>query len=67
MSGKSTMNRLELTKEDASPEKHYKKIRYDAEAIHRFIVTKFLESHIKDPPKQIILDLEATDDTVHGK
>jgi hypothetical protein len=62
VAGKSTLNRLELSKPQAS---RYHKIAYDAAAIDRLFVDLFIEAHQK-PPKQIILDLDATDDPLHG-
>jgi Transposase DDE domain group 1 len=60
--GKSTLNRLELSRETAT---RYHKIAHDPAAIERLFVTLFLEAH-KAPPKEIILDLDATDDPLHG-
>ena len=62
VAGKSTLNRLELGQSEPS---RYHKIAYDAAAIEALPVTLFLEAH-KRPPKQIILDLDATDDPLHG-
>jgi hypothetical protein len=62
MAGKSTLNRLELSREEPS---RYHKIAYDAAAIEALPVTLFLEAHQR-PPEQIILDLDATDDPLHG-
>ena len=66
LAGKSTLNRLELTSQDASSSERYKKISYNKEAIERLLVDVFLESY-KTPPKEIILDCDATDDPLHGK
>lgn len=63
--GKSTLNRLELTPEKADATARYKKIVYQAEALDRLLVELFLEAH-EQPPAQIVLDLDATDDPVHG-
>src|SRR3954468_24794726 len=41
------------------------KIAHDEAAIERLFVELFLEAHA-NPPKQIVLDLDATDDPVHG-
>jgi len=60
--GKSTLNRLELSREQAT---RYHKIAHDRAAIERLFVTLFLEAH-KTAPKEIILDLDATDDPLHG-
>lgn len=65
LAGKSTLNRLELTPRDASSESRYKKIVVDFEAVERLLVKVFLASHA-EPPKKIILDLDATDDPLYG-
>ncbi len=60
--GKSTLNRLELSRAVAT---RYHKIAHDPAAIERLFVTLFLDGH-KRPPKEIILDLDATNDPLHG-
>ena len=60
------MNRLELTKETASRKERYKKIVLDHGAVDRLLVEVFLEAH-REEPEEIILDLDATDDPLHGK
>jgi Transposase DDE domain group 1 len=65
LAGKSTLNRLELTRADAGPEERYKKIMMQPEAIDRLMVDHFLDAHER-APLQIILDLDATDDPIHG-
>jgi hypothetical protein len=65
LAGKSTLNRLELTRADAGPDERYKKIVMNPEAIDRLMVDHFLDAH-KRAPLQIILDLDATDDPIHG-
>jgi len=66
LAGKSTLNRLELTTADAGPAERYKKIVVDGEAVDQLIVDLFIQAH-KQPPKRIVLDLDATDDPLHGK
>ena len=61
--GKSTLNRLELSRE--APTK-YRKIAHDPAAIEVLLVDLFLEAHDR-PPKQIVLDLDATDDPLYGR
>lgn len=61
--GKSTLNRLELSKPEPS---RYHKISYDAEAVDRLFVDLFLDAH-RTAPSQITLDLDATDDPLHGE
>jgi hypothetical protein len=62
LAGKSTLNRLELGR--AAPSR-YHKISYDAAQIEAVFVDLFLDAHSAAPP-QITLDLDATDDPLHG-
>src|SRR6186713_2563995 len=62
VAGKSTLNRLELSKLEPT---RYHKISHNPVAIKNLLVRLFLEAHAR-PPKQIILDLDATDDPLHG-
>src|SRR5271169_786026 len=62
VAGKSTLNRLELSRE--APSK-YRKIAHDPAAVERLFVDLFLEAHAR-PPRQIVLDIDATDDPLHG-
>ena len=62
LAGKSTLNRLELSRPE--PTRSHK-ISHDPAAIEALFVDLFLEAH-KRAPKQIILDLDATDDPLHG-
>jgi len=66
LAGRSTLNRLELTPEGATAASRYKKIVYEAEAIERLFVEHFLDAH-EQPPSRILLDLDATDDPLHGE
>ena len=66
LAGKSTLNRLELTPVGASTKSRYKKITADTRAIEEYFLTIFLQSY-RTPPTQIILDLDATDDPIHGE
>ena len=63
VAGKSTLNRLERSKEEPSL---YHKIGCDGAAIERLLVDLFLESHAS-APEEITLDLDATDDPLHGE
>ncbi len=65
LAGKSTLNRLELTPVGADPGDRYKKISANIRATHDFLVEAFLVQHAS-PPKRIVLDLDATDDPIHG-
>jgi hypothetical protein len=62
LAGKSTLNRLELGRAEPS---RYHKISYDAAQIEALFVDLFLDAHSAAPP-QITLDLDATDDPLHG-
>jgi hypothetical protein len=65
LAGKSTLNRLELTPVGADPGHRYKKIV----ARHRDLEAWFVEAFLtlaSGPPADIVLDLDATDDPLHG-
>jgi hypothetical protein len=62
LAGKSTLNRLEHAPSTPS---RYHKIGHDPAAIEHLFVELFLEAY-KAPPKEIVLDLDATDDPLHG-
>jgi len=67
LAGKSTINRLEYCPETIINQKtsRYHKIEHNPKEIKKTFVDIFLESY-KKPPKQIILDMDVTDDQVHG-
>lgn len=68
LAGKSTLNRLELTPIGARRSARYKKIVVNRAAMERLFVDLFLQDHERTgpPPKQIVLDIDATDTTLHG-
>lgn len=66
LAGKSTLNRLELTKAEATEKERYKKIVIDPEEVDRLLVKVFLESYAK-APGEIVIDWDATDDPLYGK
>src|SRR5436853_2379510 len=62
VAGKSTLNRLELSRLQPT---RYHKISHNPIAIRRLLVDLFLEAHER-VPNEIVLDLDATDDPLHG-
>ena len=64
LAGKSTLNRLEHAPGQGKAPR-YHKISHDGSAIERLFVDLFLDAHGK-APRQIVLDLDATDDPLHG-
>ena len=62
LAGKSTINRMELTTEEQS---RYKKVEADFFAMDRLLVDLFLRFH-KRNPRKIVLDIDVTDDPLHG-
>jgi hypothetical protein len=64
LAGKSTLNRLERFEVHGTS--RYHKIRPQAAQIEGLFVDLFLESH-RRVPKRIVLDLDATDDPLHGQ
>jgi len=65
LAGSSTLNRLELSTPETAPDDRYKKIVADPAALDGLLVDVFLESQ-RTPPREIWLDLDATDDPLHG-
>ena len=64
LAGKSTLNRLEHA--PAQGPSRYHKIDHDPEALQALLVDLFIQAH-PQPPDEIILDLDATDDPLHGE
>ncbi len=65
LAGKSTLNRLELTPVGADAGSRYKKVVCRTHDVERLFVSLFLQAHSR-PPERIVLDLDATDDPIHG-
>jgi len=63
LAGKSTLNRLEHA--PAGEPGRYHRIGHDGAAIEALFVDLFLDAH-RSAPRQIILDLDATDVPLHG-
>jgi Transposase DDE domain group 1 len=64
LAGKSTLNRLEHAPRAADD--RYRKLSLDEDALKRLFVSLFLKGQAA-PPKRLILDLDATDDPIHGE
>lgn len=62
VAGKSTLNRLELSRTEPT---RYHRISHDRQAIEALFVDMFSEAQPR-APVQINLDLDATDDPLHG-
>ena len=62
LAGKSTLNRLELSRPEPT---RYTRLAADPARIERLFVELFLDAH-RTAPEQITLDLDATDDPLHG-
>ena len=62
LAGKSTLNRLEHAPDGID---RYHRIGHDPAAIETLFVDLFLEAHAR-APRRIVLDLDATDDPIHG-
>ena len=66
LAGKNTLNRLELSRPESAASHRYKRIVLQEELVDQVFLDVFLQSYT-EPPRQIILDLDATDDPLHGK
>jgi hypothetical protein len=62
LAGKSTLNRLEHAPDG---DHRYRRIAHDPAAIEDLFVDLFLDAY-SAAPKEIVLDLDATDDPIHG-
>ena len=65
LASSSTLNRLELGVPEQAAAHRYKRIVSQPEALDDLLVGLFMESHAK-APREIWLDLDATDDPLHG-
>ena len=65
LASSGTLNRLELSAKQIEIDERYKRISYSQNRIDQFLVDYFLSMH-KQAPEQIILDMDATDDPIHG-
>jgi hypothetical protein len=65
LAGKSTLNRLELTPVRANAGSRYKKIVAHLDRMQAFLVEAFLQQYVV-PPRRLVLDLDATDNPLHG-
>jgi hypothetical protein len=65
LAGKSTLNRLEWGLAESAADDRYRRVAVDTDAVDRFFVDVFLDSY-DEPPEEIILDFDATDDPLHG-
>ena len=66
LAGRCTLNRLELTGAEVDEQERYKKIAMDPDRIDGWMVDAFVEAH-DSAPEEIVLDLDATDDPIHGQ
>ncbi len=66
MAGPSTIHRLEGSHPDLAAKDRYCKIALDQSAADDLLVELMIEAN-ESPPEEIILDLDATDDRIHGQ
>ena len=66
LASRSTLNRIEYTEDGLEEPTRYRKIFYNEEKVQQFFVSKFIESRGEENPEFLILDIDATDDPVHG-
>ncbi len=66
LAGKRTLNRLELSTPEQAAAARYKRIAVESMAVDRLLVDIFVEAHAH-APEWITLDLDATDDPIHGE
>ena len=62
----ATIHRLELSHPELAAGDRYCRISLDPEAVDELLIDLMLEAH-EEPPEEIVLDLDATDDPIHGR
>ena len=65
LAGKSTLNRLEHAPEGEPG--RYHRVSHDPEALQTLLTELFIESRTGAPPSRLVLDIDCTDDQVHGR
>jgi hypothetical protein len=65
LAGHSTLNRIELASATLDAQRPDLKVLHDPEALEDLLVDLFLDAHA-EPPDTIILDVDATDNPLHG-
>ena len=66
LAGSSTLNRLELGTPERAGEDRYKRIVADADQLDALLLDLFVEQQ-GEAPAEIVLDVDATDDRLHGE
>ena len=66
LAGKSTLNRLEHAPPSGEPGR-YHRIGHDADALQAVLLESFIDSWKGGRPSRLVLDIDATDDEVHGR
>ncbi len=66
LAGRSTLNRLEVCSGLAGGGHRYHRIEADIDRMCQQLVEMFIES-FPEPPERLVLDVDATDDPLHGR
>jgi len=62
----ATLHRLELSHPELAAGDRYCRISLDPDAVDELLIDLFLEAH-DEAPEEVVLDLDATDDPIHGQ
>ena len=65
LASSKTLNRLELSVEGTAEKDRDQRMAAIMKKLHKLLTEIFLESY-EEPPERIVLDLDATDDVLHG-
>ena len=66
LAGKSTLSRLEHAPVGGDPDR-YHRIDHDPDALQAVLVESFIDAWEGKPPERLVLDIDSTDDEVHGR
>ena len=66
LAGKSTLNRLEQAPHGGEPGR-YHRIGHDPDALQAVLLESFIDAWGDGRPARLVLDIDSTDDAVHGR
>lgn len=66
LAASSTLNRVELSRPDEASAHRYKRVVLREEFVDQVLLDVFVQA-FDEPPEQVVLDFDATDDPLHGK
>jgi hypothetical protein len=66
LASSATLGRIENSALGLAQTDRYRKLILNFEEVDRLLLDLYIEAH-DEPPKEVVLDLDATDAKIHGK